>query len=83
MVQAAIAEQGVALKDIAEAIARRFNLPLVSKAAAEAGEHFGWFAPFVGLDAPTSSDRTRVILDWQPEQPGLLEDLARPDYFAA
>ena len=79
----AVAEQGVTLKDIAEAIARRFNLPLVSKAAAEAGEHFGWFAPFVRLDAPTSSDRTRAILDWKPEQPGLLEDLAQPDYFAA
>lgn len=79
----AVAEQGVALKDIAEAIARRFNLPLVSKAAAEAGEHFGWFAPFVGLDAPTSSDRTRAVLNWNPQQPGLLEDLARPDYFAA
>lgn len=79
----AVAEQGVALKDIAEAIARRFDLPLVSKAAAEAGEHFGWFAPFVGLDAPTSSDRTRAILDWKPQQPGLLEDLALPDYFGA
>ena len=79
----AVAEQGVALKDIAEAIARRFDLPLVSKAAAEAGEHFGWFAPFVGIDAPTSSDRTRALLNWKPEQPELLEDLARPDYFAA
>jgi len=79
----AVAEQGVALKDIAEAIARRFDLPLVSKAAAEAGEHFGWFAPFVGIDAPTSSDRTRALLNWKPEQLELLEDLARPDYFAA
>ncbi len=79
----AVAEQGVALKDIAEAIARRFDLPLVSKAAAEASEHFGWFTPFVGLDAPTSSDRTRALLSWKPEQPELLEDLAQPDYFAA
>ena len=79
----AVAEQGVALKDIAEAIARRFDLPLVSKAAAEASEHFGWFAPFVGLDAPTGSDRTRTLLNWKPEQPELLEDLARPDYFGA
>ncbi|WP_038387476.1 SDR family oxidoreductase [Bradyrhizobium elkanii] len=77
----AVAEQGVALKDIAEAIARQFDLPVVSKSADEASEHFGWFAPFVGIDAPTSSDRTRAILDWIPEQPGLLEDLAKPDYF--
>lgn len=79
----AVAEQGVALRNIAEAIARRFDLPLVSKAAEQAGEHFGWFAPFVGIDAPTSSDRTRALLDWSPEQPGLLEDLARSDYFGA
>lgn len=79
----AVAEQGVALKEIAEAIARQFDLPLVSKSAEEAGAHFGWFAPFVGLDAPTSSDRTRALLDWTPQQPGLLEDLARPDYFGA
>lgn len=79
----AVAEQGVALKDIAQAIARCFDLPLVSKPAEEAGEHFGWFAPFVDLDAPTSSERTRALLNWRPEQPGLLEDLARSDYFAA
>jgi nucleoside-diphosphate-sugar epimerase len=79
----AVAEQGVALKDIAEAIAQRCNLPLVSKSADEAGEHFGWFARFAGLDAPTGSDRTRAILGWAPEQPGLIEDLARPDYFGS
>ncbi len=79
----AVAEQGVALKEIAEAIARQFDLPLVSKSAEEAGAHFGWFAPFVGLDAPTSSERTRALLDWTPQQPGLLEDLGRPDYFGA
>lgn len=79
----AVAEQGVALKDIAAAIARRFDLPLASKSAEEASEHFGWFASFVGMDAPTSSVRTRALLDWKPRQPGLLEDLARPDYFGA
>lgn len=79
----AVAEQGVALKDIAEAIARQFNLPVVSKSPEEAGEHFGWFAPFMGIDAPTSSERTRALLDWEPKQPGLLEDLARPDYFGS
>ncbi|MES0179062.1 SDR family oxidoreductase [Mesorhizobium sp. M0025] len=79
----AVAEQGVAMKDIAEAIARRFDLPLVSKSADEAGEHFGRFAQFVGIDAPTTSDRTRAVLDWKPEQWGLLDDLAKPDYFGA
>lgn len=79
----AVAEQGIALKDIAEAIARQFDLPLISISADGAAEHFGWFAPFVGIDAPTSSDRTRAVLDWKPEQPGLLDDLAKPDYFGS
>ncbi|MGA0599353.1 SDR family oxidoreductase [Caulobacter sp. KR2-114] len=78
----AVAEQGVALKDIAEAIGRQFDLPVVSISPDEAAEHFGWFAPFAGIDAPASSERTRAILDWNSEQPGLLEDLARPDYFS-
>lgn len=77
----AVAEQGVPLKAIAEAIARRFSLPVASIAAQEAGAHFGWFAPFVGLDAPASSERTRAILRWEPTGPGLIEDLANPDYF--
>lgn len=77
----AVAEEGVTLKDIAEVIARRFDLPLVSIPPSEAAEHFGWFAPFAGIDAPTSSERTRAVLDWKPQRPGLIEDLARPDYF--
>ncbi len=40
-------------------------------------------SPFVGLDAPTGSDRTCAILNWKPQQPDLLDDLARPDYFSA
>lgn len=78
----AIAEEGVALKDIAEVIGRRFDVPVVSKSPAEASGHFGWFAPFVGIDAPTSSERSRRLLGWAPRERGLLEDLARPDYFS-
>jgi len=77
----ATAEEGVALKDIAEAIGHQLNLPVASIPADQAGAHFGWFTPFVGLDAPTSSARTRAVLNWHPEQPGLLQDLAKPEYF--
>lgn len=77
----AVAEEGVALKDIAEAIGREFGLPVESVAAEEAQAQFGWFAPFVGLDAPTSSARTRESLGWHPTERGLLVDLADPAYF--
>jgi nucleoside-diphosphate-sugar epimerase len=77
----AVAEEGVPFKEIAEVIGRRLNIPVVSKTPAEAAEHFGWFAMFAGIDAPTSSVRTRAKLDWKPEQPGLIADIDHPAYF--
>jgi nucleoside-diphosphate-sugar epimerase len=76
-----IAEEGVPFRDIAEVIGRRLNLPVVSKAAKDAAQHFGWFAHFAALDNPASSARTRELLGWQPTQPGLIADLDRPRYF--
>ncbi|MBR0643878.1 SDR family oxidoreductase [Plastoroseomonas hellenica] len=77
----AIAEEGVPFKDIAGVIGRRLNLPVVAKSPEEAAGHFGWFALFAGMDAPTSSARTRALLGWQPTQPGLIADIDRPRYF--
>ncbi len=79
----ATAEEGVPLKAIAEVIGRRLNVPVVSKTPEEAARHFGWFARFAGLDAPTSSAKTRALLGWEPQQPGLLADLDRRSYFEA
>jgi nucleoside-diphosphate-sugar epimerase len=78
----AIAEEGVPFKAIAEVIGRRLNIPVVSKSPEKAAEHFGWFAMFAGIDAPTSSARTRAELGWKPEQPGLIADFDHPAYFA-
>ena len=78
----AVAEEGVTFKEIAEVIGRRLNIPVVSKSPAEAAEHFGWFAMFAAIDAPTSSARTRAKLDWKPEHPGLIADIDHPAYFA-
>jgi nucleoside-diphosphate-sugar epimerase len=78
----AIAEEGIPFKAIAEVIGRRLNIPVVSKSPQEAAEHFGWFAMFAGIDAPTSSERTRSLLGWQPEQTGLVADIDHPAYFA-
>jgi nucleoside-diphosphate-sugar epimerase len=78
----AVAEEGVPFKEIAEVIGRRLNIPVVSKSPDEAAEHFGWFAMFAAMDAPTSSARTRAKLDWAPERPGLIADMDHPAYFA-
>ena len=76
-----IAEEGVPFREIVGVIGRRLNVPVVSKAPEEAADHFGWFAHFAALDNPTSSQRTRELLGWQPKQRGLITDLDRPHYF--
>ena len=77
----AVAEEGVPFKQIAEVIGRRLNIPVVSKSREAAAEHFGWFAMFAGIDAPTSSAITREKLGWKPKGPGLIADLDHPAYF--
>ncbi|WP_213981312.1 SDR family oxidoreductase [Sphingomonas sp. dw_22] len=71
----AVAEEGVPLRDIAEVIARRLEIPALSIAPEEAEAHFGWLAAFAGRDVPASSAQTRARLGWQPTGPGLIADL--------
>lgn len=78
----AVAEEGVPFREIAAVIARRLDIPLVSKSPEEALAHFGFLGRFASVDVPTSSARTRARLGWQPEQPGLLADIDHPAYFA-
>jgi nucleoside-diphosphate-sugar epimerase len=77
----AVADVGVPIRDVAEVIGRHLNLPVDSISLEHAGEHFTWMAGFLGLDAPASSELTRELLGWQPEQPGLIEDLEEGHYF--
>lgn len=76
----AVAEEGVASRDIAEAIGKGLKVPVVSITPEEAAAHFGWLAIFVGRDMTASSAQTRQRLGWNPTGPGLLTDLANMDY---
>lgn len=76
-----VADEGLPLRDIAAIIGRQLGLPVVSKSPAEAADHFGWMARFVGLDMPASSARTQQQLGWHPSQPSLLADLEHGSYF--
>jgi nucleoside-diphosphate-sugar epimerase len=71
----AVAEEGVPVREIAEAIGRGLKLPTMSLFAERAGEHFGALGLFAGLDLVASSALTRKRLDWRPTQTGLLDDL--------
>jgi nucleoside-diphosphate-sugar epimerase len=80
----AVAEEGVPLREIADAIGRGLNVPVVAKSHEEAAGHFGWLGFFVGADAPASSVLTQERLEWRPmTQPGLIPDLDRTRYFEA
>ena len=72
----------VPFREIAEAIGKGLNLPVVSKTPEEAAAHFGWFAMFAGLDCPASSALTQERLGWKPVEPGLVADISgSPSYF--
>jgi nucleoside-diphosphate-sugar epimerase len=76
----AVGEQGVALRDLADAISRRFQLPAASISPDEAPERFGFLAEFVGLDVPASSAITRELVGWEPTGPTLIEDIETGAY---
>jgi len=73
----AVSEEGVPMRNIAEPIGRRLNLPVKSVAPEQAEAHFGWLAGFAGHDMPASSAQTRKTLGWEPTGPGLIADLAQ------
>jgi nucleoside-diphosphate-sugar epimerase len=79
----AVAEAGVAFREIAEVIGRHLNVPVISKTPEEAAAHFTWFAHFAALNVVASSKQTQATLRWRPTQPGLIADLDRPAYFTA
>lgn len=77
----AVAEEGVPLREIAEAIGRGLKVPTMSLFAERAGEHFGALGLFAGLDLVASSALTQKWLDWRPTQVGLMDDLAHAHDF--
>jgi nucleoside-diphosphate-sugar epimerase len=76
----AVAEEGVATRDIAVALGQFLDVPAASIPGDQAQAHFDWLAMFYGADAPASSARTRSLLGWEPTQPTLLEDIALGNY---
>jgi nucleoside-diphosphate-sugar epimerase len=71
----AVAEEGVRVRDIAEVIGRRLNIPVVAKSAEEAAAHFGWLGVFAALDCPASSALTQERMGWRPVETTMLSDL--------
>lgn len=71
----AVAEEGVKLRSIAEAIGQKLGIPTRSMNADEAAAHLGWVAFAAVNEVTATSDATRESLAWRPAQPGLIEGL--------
>ena len=68
------------VREIAEAIGRGLEVPVVSLAREESSKHFGWLGPFVGLDLRATSVHTRKKLGWNPTGSSLISDLEKMRY---
>jgi nucleoside-diphosphate-sugar epimerase len=79
----AVAEEGVALRDIAEVIGAGLKMPVESITREAAPEYFGWMAQLATADLAASSARTRQHMGWNPTGPDLLTDLRNIDYSVA
>ena len=77
----AVADEGVAFRDIAGIIGCHLSLPVVSIEPADAMGHFAPLGAFIGMDSPASSALTRELMGWEPAQPGLIDDLDEGHYF--
>jgi len=81
----AVQDEGIPLREIAEAIGSRLDLPAVSIPADElmVPGYFGFLANIVTQSYPASSLITRRTLGWEPTQPSLLADMSNGHYFPA
>lgn len=70
-----VGEDGILFSKIAEAIGRRWNLPVTGISHEAVGEHFGWLSPFVLFDNPVSSAKTQQLLNWKPKGNTLISDI--------
>jgi nucleoside-diphosphate-sugar epimerase len=75
----AVGDEGVPVREVAEAIGRNLNLLAKSLPAEEYG---GMLVPLLTTDMPASSAITQELLGWKPTHPGLIEDIDEGHYFS-
>ena len=72
----AVAEEGVPVRVIAEAIGERLGVPVVAMTPEQSASHFGWLDRIARMDVPASSGWTQERLGWRPtERSTLLDDI--------
>ena len=70
----AVSEEGVSMKETMGMVGKGMKLPVVSQTVEEAMPALSIFAHLLASDNPTSSEKTRKELGWQPTRAGLIAD---------
>ena len=76
-----VGDTGLPRKVIAATIAGKLGVETKSITEEEAPQYLGFLAAFAGFDNPTSNDKTRELLGWEPTHPGWVEDVEQGHYF--
>jgi nucleoside-diphosphate-sugar epimerase len=76
-----VADEGIPIRDIAEIIGRRLNVPAASKTPEEVAAILGFIGVVLAMDGSSSSKQSQEQLGWRPTQPGLIHDLEEGRYF--
>ncbi len=77
-----VGDTGIPRKVIAETIAGKLGVETKRITDEEAPQYLGFLTIFADLDNPTSNDKTRQLLGWEPTHPGWIEDVEEGHYFA-
>ena len=75
----AVAEEGIKVGDIAQAIAQRLSVP-VQQLSPDEGKEIGFAATIMQTSNRTTAKDTRTALNWSPKENTLLEDLKASDF---
>ncbi|WP_312176956.1 SDR family oxidoreductase [Chryseobacterium sp.] len=68
-------DKQLSMKEFAELIGEKFDIPVQSFSPEEAPEYFTWMTFFVGVDCPATSTKTQEKLGWKPSENSFVQEL--------
>ncbi|SDG13247.1 SDR family oxidoreductase [Epilithonimonas hungarica] len=68
-------DKQLSMKEFAELIGEKLDIPVKSLSAEEAPEYFTWMTFFVGTNCPATSLQTQEALGWNPTGKSFVEEL--------
>ncbi|MFF0341708.1 NAD-dependent epimerase/dehydratase family protein [Kribbella sp. NPDC004875] len=77
----AVGEEGVPIREVAEAIAAGLGLPAISVPESQIGGYLGFLGGFWSTDGPASAHRTHELLGWKATRATWLDDLRGDAYY--